>query len=218
MTTGLDRLCTRLDSRQLISALGRLPAEQSLAVPCLDEHERQTLVSLVDSLTYRSASPVLGGATTPVYQDFELCYDIPLDHQLWELARYLEKRIATTIKKAGLQGHDALQFNDLIVQNYPPGCQGITPHRDHVRYRIVVAIFLLTGDGNFCTCDDRKGVGAKTIPAVPGDLLLMTAPGLVEEKPGPLHFVNGVTRRRRTIGLRYDTHAIINKDLQKHSC
>jgi|TARA_B100000446_G_scaffold128810_1_gene120733 hypothetical protein len=160
----------------------------------------------------------MGGATTPVYQDFELCYDIPPDHQLWELARYLEKRIATTIKKAGLQGHDALQFNDLIVQNYPPGCQGITPHRDHVRYRIVVAIFLLTGDGNFCTCDDRKGVGAKTIPAVPGDLLLMTAPGLVEEKPGPLHFVNGVTRRRRTIGLRYDTHAIINKDLQKHSC
>ncbi len=218
MTTGLDRLCTRLDSRQLSSALGRLPAEQSLAVPCLDEHERQTLVSLVDSLTYQSASPVMGGATTPVYQDFELCYDIPPDHQLWELARYLEKRIATTIKKAGLQGHDALQFNDLIVQNYPPGCQGITPHRDHVRYRIVVAIFLLTGDGNFCTCDDRKGVGAKTIPAVPGNLLLMTAPGLVEEKPGPLHFVNGVTRRRRTIGLRYDTHAIINKDLQKHSC
>ena len=218
MTTGLDRLCTRLDSRQLISALGRLPAVQSLTVPCLDEHERQTLVSLVDSLTYQSASPVMGGATTPVYQDFELCYDIPPDHQLWELARYLEKRIATTIKKAGLQGHDALQFNDLIVQNYPPGCQGITPHRDHVRYRIVVAIFLLTGDGNFCTCDDRKGVGAKTIPAVPGDLLLMTAPGLVEEKPGPLHFVNDVTRRRRTIGLRYDTHAIINKDLQKHSC
>ena len=216
MATDLDHSCTRLDSRQLSSALGRLPAEQSLAVPCLDEHERQTLVSLVDSLTYQSASPVMGGATTPVYQDFELCYDIPPDHQLWELARYLEKRIATTIKKAGLQGHDALQFNDLIAQNYPPGCQGITPHRDHARYRIVVAIFLLTGDGNFCTCDDRKGVGAKTIPAVPGDLLLMTAPGLVEEKPGPLHFVNGVTRRRRTIGLRYDTHAIINNDLQKH--
>ena len=215
MTTGLDRLCTRLDSRQLISALGRLPAEQSLAVPCLDEHERQTLVSLVDSLTYRSASPVMGGATTPVYQDFELCYDIPPDHQLWELARYLEKRIATIIKKAGIHGHDALQFNDLIVQNYPPGCQGITPHRDHVRYRIVVAIFLLTGDGNFCTCDDRKGVGAKNVPAVPGDLLLMTAPGLAEEKPGPLHFVNEVTRRRRTIGLRYDAHAMTNEDFQK---
>ena len=160
----------------------------------------------------------MGGATTPVYQDFELCYDIPPDHQLWELARYLEKRIAKTIKKTGLQGRDILHFNDLIVQNYPPGCRGITPHRDHVRYRIVVAIFLLTGDGNFCICDDRKGTRAKTIPAVPGDLLLMTAPGLVEEKPGPLHFVNGVTRRRRTIGLRYDTHAMTTKDLQKRSC
>ena len=171
MATDLDRFCTRLDSRQLIAAFGRLPAEQSLAIPCLGERQRQTLVSLVDFLTYRSARPVMGGVSTPVYQDFELCYDIPPDHQLWELARYLEKRIATAIKKAGLQGHDALQFNDLIAQNYPPGCQGITPHRDHARYRIVVAIFLLTGDGNFCTCDDRKGVGAKTIPAVAGDLL-----------------------------------------------
>ena len=124
----------------------------------------------------------MGGATTPVYQDFELCYDIPPDHQLWEFSPLPRKQIATTIKKARLQGHDALHFNDLIVQNYPPGCQGITPHRDHVRYRIVVAIFLLTGDGNFCTCDDRKGVGAKTIPAVPGDLLLMTAPGLVRRE------------------------------------
>ncbi len=215
MATDLDRFCSRLDSRQLISALGRLPAEQSLAVPCLDERQRQALVSLVDSLTYRSAKPVMGGATTPVYQDFELCYDIPPNHQLWELARYLEKRIATTIKISGLQGHDALQFNDLIVQNYPPGCQGITPHRDHVRYRIVVAIFLLSGDGNFCTCDDRSGTGAKTIPAVPGDLLLMSAPGLVEEGSGPLHFVNGVTRRRRTIGLRYDVHAMTNEDFQQ---
>ena len=215
MATDLDRFCSRLDSRQLISALGRLPAEQSLAVPCLDERQRQALVSLVDSLTYRSAKPVMGGATTPVYQDFELCYDIPPNHQLWELARYLEKRIATTIKISGLQGHDALQFNDLIVQNYPPGCQGITPHRDHVRYRIIVAIFLLSGDGNFCTCDDRSGTGAKTIPAVPGDLLLMSAPGLVEEESGPLHFVNGVTRRRRTIGLRYDVHAMTNEDFQK---
>ena len=218
MTTDLNHLCTRLDSHQLISALGRLPAEQSLAVPCLDERQRQTLVSVADSLTYRIAKPVMGGATTPVYQDFELCYDIPPDHTLWELARYLEKRISKTIKKVGLQGHDVLHFNDLIVQNYPPGCRGITPHRDHVRYRIVVAIFLLTGDGNFCTCTDREGTGAKTIPAAPGDLLLMTAPGLVEEKPGPLHFVNGITCRRRTIGLRYDTHAIANEKLQKRSC
>jgi hypothetical protein len=215
MATDLERFCSRLDSRQLVSALGRLPVEQSLAVPCLDEHQRQTLVSLVDSLTYRSAKPIIGGTNPPVYQDFDLCYDIPPAHQLWELARYLETQIATTIKKAGLQGHDALQFNDLIVQNYPPGCRGITPHRDHVRYRIVVAIFLLTGDGNFCTCDDRKGTKAKTIPAVPGDLLLMTAPGLAEEKPGPLHFVDGVTRRRRTIGLRYDAHAMTNEVFQK---
>ena len=64
----------------------------------------------------------------------------------------------------------------------------------------------------------ESGTGAKTIPAVPGDLLLMSAPGLVEEKPGPLHFVNGVTRRRRTIGLRYDAHAMTNEDFQKHSC
>ena len=211
----LDHLCTRLDPHQLATAFGRLPAAQSLAVPCLGEREREALVSLVDTLAYRSARPVMGSAATPVYQDFELCYDVPAGHTLWALAGHLEKRISRAIQEAGLQGRDTLRFNDLIVQRYPPGCRGITPHRDHVRYRIVVAIFLLSGDGNFCTCDNRKGAGAKTIPARPGDLLLMTAPGLAEEQPGPLHFVNGVTHRRRTIGLRYDARAMNDGEFQK---
>jgi hypothetical protein len=43
----------------------------------------------------------------------------------------------------------------------------------------------------------------------------MTAPGLAEEQPGPLHFVNGVTHRRRTIGLRYDARAMNDDEFQK---
>ena len=99
-----------------------------------------------------------------------------------------------------------LRLNDLIVQRYPPGCAGSTPHRDHVRYGFLIAIILLTGDGYFGVCDDRQGRESREVDFKPGDLLLMGGPGLIPNFRRPFHFVNGVTDWRRTIGLRYDTH------------
>ena len=99
-----------------------------------------------------------------------------------------------------------LRLNDLIVQRYPPGCTGITPHRDHVRYGFLIAIILLTGDGHFGVCHDRQGNESREIDFKPGDLLLMGGPGLVPNFTRPFHYVNGVTDSRRTIGLRYDMH------------
>jgi len=96
----------------------------------------------------------------------------------------------------------------LIVQRYPPGCAGITPHRDHVRYGFLIVIILLTGDGYFGVCHDRQGNGSREVEFKPGDLLLMGGPGLVSGFTRPFHFVNGVTDTRRTIGLRYDTQQV----------
>lgn len=204
---GNNRACTHLDSGQLAAAIKTLPNKEAVALPCLDDEERNTLVTLVDSLQYRPARSVTGMASAPVYQDFELCYDVPPAHRLWLFAHNAGARLVNAIEETGLAPNELeLEFNDLIVQRYPPGCQGITPHRDHKRYRIVVAIFILSGDGSFYISQNRKSNSGHTIPADPGDLLLMRAPGLAAEKPGPLHYVNGVTHTRRTIGLRYDHH------------
>jgi hypothetical protein len=39
------------------------------------------------------------------------------------------------------------EVNDYIVQRYPAGCAGMSPHRDHIRYTGLVAIVMLGGRG-----------------------------------------------------------------------
>ena len=193
-----------LDLNSLDRALEELSSIGSVAIPCLDKDEREALVSIVDALPRRSAKRIAGPKKTPVYQDFDLCYDVSPENPTWVLAKQLEELIKVGMRNTGLSGHEVFEFNDLIVQYYPPQSSGITAHRDHVRYRLVIAILILSGDGHFCTCENRQGEGAKIILANPGDLLLMAGSGLVGETLGPLHFMRDVTQKRRTIGLRYD--------------
>ena len=206
-STKTSVLASRLDLLEVSSSISTLPWVGAVACPCLDVPEANALVSLVDQLEYRPAKAITGSDKAPVYQDFDLCYDVPSGHTLWDFAQVLE--VALTSALAGAEVDSAgypLRLNDLIVQRYPPGCAGITPHRDHVRYGFLIAIILLTGDGYFGVCDDRQGNASREIEFKPGDLLLMGGPGLLPNFRRPFHFVNGVTDWRRTIGLRYDTH------------
>ena len=200
-------LASRLDPLAVSSSINTLPGVGAVTCPCLDVPETNALVSLVDQLEYRPAKAITGSDKAPVYQDFDLCYDVPSGHSLWEFAQVLEQALTSAL--AGAEVDSAgypLRLNDLIVQRYPPGCTGITPHRDHERYGFLIAIILLTGDGHFGVCDDRQGNDSREIDFKPGDLLLMGGPGLVPNFTRPFHYVNGITDSRRTIGLRYDTH------------
>ena len=206
-STKIPVLASRLDLLEVSSSISTLPRVGAVACPCLDVSEANALVSVVDQLEYRPAKAITGSDNAPVYQDFDLCYDIPSGHSLWEIAQVLEQALTSALVGAEVDSECyPLRLNDLIVQRYPPGCAGITPHRDHVRYGFLIAIILLTGDGYFGICDDRQGNESREIDFKPGDLLLMGGPGLIPNFRRPFHFVNGVTDWRRTIGLRYDTH------------
>ena len=206
-STKIPNLASRLDLSEVSASISALPSVGAVACPCLDVPEANSLVSLVDQLEYRPAKAITGSDNAPVYQDFDLCYDIPSGHSLWEFAQVLEQALTSALAGAEVDSECyPLRLNDLIVQRYPPGCAGITPHRDHVRYGILIAIILLTGDGHFGVCHDRQGNESREIDFKPGDLLLMGGPGLVPNFTRPFHYVNGVTDSRRTIGLRYDTH------------
>ncbi|SVA16494.1 uncharacterized protein METZ01_LOCUS69348 [marine metagenome] len=206
-STTIPVLASRLDLLQVSSSISTLPRVGAVACPCLNVSEAKALVSVVDQLEYRPAKAITGSDNAPVYQDFDLCYDVPSGHSLWEFAQVLEQALTSALAGAEVDSECyPLRLNDLIVQRYPPGCAGITPHRDHVRYGFLIAIILLTGDGYFGVCDDRQGNESREIDFKPGDLLLMGGPGLIPNFRRPFHFVNGVTDWRRTIGLRYDTH------------
>jgi len=95
-------------------------------------------------------------------------------------------------------------INDFIVQRYSPGQQGITPHRDHIRYRGLVAIVVLSGAGKFWVCDDREGGNARTIPETSGSLLLMRAPDFAGRTDRPFHALSNITETRYSFGMRHD--------------
>lgn len=208
-STKTVNFCTKLNADVLRNAIKELPSEQSTAIQCLGEKERLSFIAAADLLNYRAAKSITGSTNAPVYQDFELCYDLPPTNIFWELAWFLESHVRLILKDLGMVHHNNFRFNDLIVQRYPPGCAGITPHRDHLKYQILVAIIVLSGDGNFIVCNDRAGAGSQVISALPGDLLLMLAPGLSSSEMRPFHYVSGISKARRTVGLRYDSHACL---------
>ena len=160
------------------------------------------------TLAYRSATPVVGDGERAVRQRFELCMDIPDHHPVRALAAALDELLDKALcSNPALWDGPPLHFNDLIVQRYEPGKTGITPHRDHIRYAGLVAVVVLSGTGRFCICSDRSGAHAREIPCPPGGVILMRAPGLAGTTGRPFHFVQDISRRRYTIGLRHDTRA-----------
>ena len=149
----------------LLDGLARLAAEDALAVPYLTVKECAELVESCEQLTFRDARPVLGKPGQEVYQDLELTTEIPQDSPLLALAKRLEADLQDALGRLDPSALDyPFVINDFIVQRYAPGRQGITPHRDHVRYRGLVAIIVLSGAGRFWVCDDREGGNARGIP------------------------------------------------------
>ena len=194
-----------LDSHSFTKALEQLVELKSIGIKCLDDKNMRDLIAIVDNLPRRAARPIVSNNKAPVYQDFDLCYNIPKDNLLWCIAKELDAYVKIGMRNLNLIGHEVFQFNDIIVQYYSPKSRGITPHRDSIRYKFIIAILILSGDGNFNICDTRDGAGAKRIPAKPGDLILMAGSDLAGHKLGPIHFMENVTKKRRTIGFRYDS-------------
>lgn len=97
-------------------------------------------------------------------------------------------------------------FNDFLVQRYPPGPFALTPHLDGRRYTDLVAVAVLEGEARFCVCADRVGNGRREIPAPPGHVIFMRAPGFDGAADGrPFHCVLDVQVERYTFGLRHNS-------------
>ena len=168
----------RASPEAMAAALERVDASEDAAVmPLLAPAECQEFIDAGADLSFRSAKPVIGEGERAVYQDFDICLSIPQTHRLWQLTQAVERLIAAALGTMAEPPLEALSLNDLVLQRYPPGARGITPHRDHVRYVGLVAIVQMSGDGRFGLCEDRSGAGARVLDAGPGDGILMRAPG-----------------------------------------
>ena len=197
----------RAGPEAMATALDRVAREDAAVVPLLTPAECQEFIDAGADLSFRSAKPVIGEGERAVYQDFDICLSIPQPHPLWQLTQAVERLIAAALGTMAEPPLEALSLNDLVLQRYPPGARGITPHRDHVRYVGLVAIVQMSGDGRFGLCEDRSGAGARVLDAGPGDGILMRAPGFSGSKHRPFHFLDGITVERYSLGIRSDKTA-----------
>ena len=205
-TSSLDQPFGTITSRDaLAEAILRLEREDALAVSWLEFDACAALIESTHALPFRKARPVVGEGERVVHQDFDICMSVPAEHPLNGVRQASERALQAALAALG---HavlpEMLWLNDLVVQRYPQGSTGITPHRDHVRYVGLVAIVLLAGDGAFSVCEERSGAGERLVEARPGDLILMRAPGLFGRRDRPFHQLKSVTRERITVGLRHD--------------
>jgi len=187
-------------------ALQRLAAEKACSLPLIDEAATAMLLRACERLTYRAAQPLVGAAGQEVGQDFELSMDIGPDDPLRALAISLTQ--LTDAARALLPRDpvpEGVTFNDLIVQRYATGSAGITPHRDHVRYRGIVVLVTLLGRSELLLCDDRAGSNPRGFPMAPGVATLMVAPGFAGANERPFHCVGRLGEPRVSLGLRHDT-------------
>ena len=195
------------DERALAAAIARLPAEDAVALPLLGDDARQPLLEAARQMTYRPARPLVGEGARLVRQDFELSVTFPDGSPFPRFAAALEGLLLSALRRLSPPLLAELQLNDLIVQHYQPGSQGITPHRDHVRYEGLVALVNLAGRARFCVCADRSGAHARELEDGPGVLLLMRAPGFAGRRDRPFHFLKDVSEERYSLGLRHDVRA-----------
>ena len=180
--------------------------EGASAARLLSEQGRGRLLASAQDLPWRPARAVVGEGERRVYQDFELTQQFPADSPYRQAAVSIEAALAAaarTLSPALLP--QGFSFNDLILQRYAPRSRGISAHRDHLRYRGLVALIIVSGDGRFCLCRGRSGSDAREIVAGPGDILLMQAPGLAGSTGRPFHFLDRITEERLSFGLRWDT-------------
>ena len=192
----------------LAAALGCLAAEDAVSLPLLDPEGCGPLIEAANELPYRDATPIIGTDERRVHQDFELTVQLPPDSPFHRLAKALEcltEDALTRLDSPPL--NSPIRLDDFIIQRYPVGSAGITPHRDHIRYRGLVAIVTLSGLARFFICADRSGRDAREIPIPPGSLLLMRAPGFAGLEARPFHMLSDVTEERLSLGLRHDVRA-----------
>ncbi len=210
MKTAVDNYEPVLDTdpEDLAEALRRLPNEDALSLPLLDEDACLRLAAAAEVLPFRTARPVIGEGERAVLQDFELCEKIPAGSPFHALAATLERLLAAALARLAEPPLAELPpLNDLILQRYPAGSAGITPHRDHIRYRALVAIVTLAGRDPLFVCADRSGRDAREVPMPAGSLLLMRAPPFAGRSDRPFHFLKRVTEDRLSLGIRHDAQA-----------
>jgi hypothetical protein len=187
----------------LTARLEQVARSGAASLPLLDEAFRLSLLAEAESYAYTPEEEFVGSGEKLVRQQMGSFESFPPGSGYLGLRDafqgWLEERLQNLPQYPFAS---PLHLDSLSLQKYEQGSIGITPHRDGLRYVNLVCIFVIAGQGRFFVCADRSGRGAVEIEAVPGNLILMRAPGFLGEDLRPFHFVSEIRLTRYSFGLR----------------
>ena len=167
-----------------------------------DVAEMTALIAQTDSLTFRSATKVVGNN---VHQDMDVCFPAPRIGAFDKCASLLEQIIKSW---SGFDQHILPDFhlNDFAAQRYPVGSQGIGIHKDGLRYKNLVIIITLSGQSRLFYTDKREGGERIKIDDSPGRIVLLKATGFggSQDDIRALHGVDMIKTGRLSLGFRYE--------------
>lgn len=181
------------------------------SIPILTPESRQELLRTAQNLPYQYQTEEVGKGDRFVRQQVASCEDLSQATPFVRLRDAFQKRLTESLARLDVFPFSfPIDFNAMVVQKYEPGSIGITPHKDGKRYKNLVCIFILEGQGRFCVCRDRAGNHPIEIDASGGNVLLMRAPGFCGtdnrlakiDEIRPFHFITDIPTQRYTFALR----------------
>lgn len=159
----------------------------------------QCLAEEVHRLEYRKLPELFGPRQVP--QEVSSA-DVPERCMLRHFANAVIREVTQAL------GPDVLdrryQFNSFAVQRYEDGIGRIEPHRDGKSFKNLILLATLSGQGTFRVYQDVEGPETMQFIAGPGSLILMVAPGYLQEGDmfQPCHSVGNIVGRRYVLALR----------------
>ena len=196
------RLCTGSDLAGALRQVGTAGGASLWMIP----NDTLTLLQRVVHTCSYTEQPTQVGAYG-VFQNLASCNRFDEHSPFHELRRAFEEYLNATV--AGLPDGErpfppTVGFTEMVLQKYPCGLVGITPHRDGTPYTDLIAVFTLCGTARVGICADRAGNGETVLNSQPGTVILLKAPGFAGATTDhrPFHFVSDITEERISLALR----------------
>lgn len=184
------------ESDQLLDAIKK---DGVAKLHLLSEEALLRITEELQTLNYTDAETYSGPFN--VEQHFTYSRDFPKESILWRLSQELEQLLTTTNLNIF---STPLSFNEITAQLYPVHTTGISPHKDESRFKNIIVICVIEGEGEFYVTSNREGNNKNIVITKPGDILFMRAPGFNHENIRPIHGVQNITAKRLSLTLRQE--------------
>lgn len=195
-------------NRALLADIFRMTAVHgAVSAPILNVESCRRLLMEAKERTYVFTPEVhtQGKEGAWVYQEVQTHIDFPIDSEFLFLKDIFESCLCKFADSFSSYSFSfAPLFNRVTLARYPAGSIGITPHRDPLKYKNLICIFILGGKGKFFLCKDRSGTDAKEINASAGRVIFLRCPGFMGINKRPFHFLTDIKETRYSFILRQE--------------